>query len=72
MYFVIMLSGWCRTRMRPARLVSYAFLYTTEAEFQGQLATLEYQLQEKTKQQNSAFHWLEFNEQLLNLSRQEC
>ena len=27
--FVILLSGWCRTRMRPARLVSYAFLYTT-------------------------------------------
>ena len=27
--FVIMLSGWCRTRMRPARLVSNAFLHTT-------------------------------------------
>ena len=27
--FVILLSGWCRTRMRRARLVSYAFLYTT-------------------------------------------
>ena len=26
---IILLSGWCRTRMRPARLVSYAFLYTT-------------------------------------------
>ena len=30
--FVISLSGWCRTRMRPARLVSYAFLYTTNVE----------------------------------------
>ena len=29
--FVIMLSGWCWVRMRPARLVSYAFLYTTHA-----------------------------------------
>ena len=28
--FVILLAGWCRTRMRPARLVSYAFLYTTD------------------------------------------
>ena len=27
--FVILLSGWCRTRMRPAHLVSYVFLYTT-------------------------------------------
>ena len=27
--FVILLTGWCRTRMRPARLVSYAFLFTT-------------------------------------------
>ena len=27
--FVIMLGGWCRTRMLPARLVSNAFLYTT-------------------------------------------
>ena len=26
---MILLSGWCRMRMRPARLVSYAFLYTT-------------------------------------------
>ena len=24
-----LLNGWCRMRMRPARLVSYAFLYTT-------------------------------------------
>ena len=31
--FVILLSGWCRTRMRPARLVSYAFLYTTYLPF---------------------------------------
>ena len=29
--FVIMLSGWCRMRMRSARLVSNAFLYTTYA-----------------------------------------
>ena len=28
--FVILLTGWCRTRMRPARLVSNAFLYTTD------------------------------------------
>ena len=27
--FVILLIGWCRMAMRPARLVSYAFLYTT-------------------------------------------
>ena len=27
--FVIMLCVWCRMRMRPARLVSNAFLYTT-------------------------------------------
>ena len=27
--FVILLIGWCRTRMRRARLVSNAFLYTT-------------------------------------------
>ena len=27
--FVILLSGWCRTKMRPARIVSYAVLYTT-------------------------------------------
>ena len=27
-----MLSGWCRTRVRRARLVSNAFLYTTSAE----------------------------------------
>ena len=27
--FVISLTGWCRMRMRHARLVSYAFLYTT-------------------------------------------
>ena len=27
--FVILLTSWCRTRMRPAPLVSYAFLYTT-------------------------------------------
>ena len=26
--FVILLTGWCRMRMRPARLVSYASLYT--------------------------------------------
>ena len=26
---MILLNGWCRMRMRPARLVSYAFLYTT-------------------------------------------
>ena len=26
---MILLSGWCRMRMRPAPLVSYAFLYTT-------------------------------------------
>ena len=26
---MILLSDWCRTRMRPARLVSNAFLYTT-------------------------------------------
>ena len=26
---MILLNGWCRTSMRPARLVSYAFLYTT-------------------------------------------
>ena len=25
-----LLNGWCRMRMRPARLVSYAFLYTTD------------------------------------------
>ena len=24
-----LLNDWCRMRMRPARLVSYAFLYTT-------------------------------------------
>ena len=24
-----LLNAWCRMRMRPARLVSYAFLYTT-------------------------------------------
>ena len=23
-----LLTGWCRMRMRPVRLVSYAFLYT--------------------------------------------
>ena len=28
--FVILLTGWCRMRMRPARLVSYAFLYTAK------------------------------------------
>ena len=28
--FVFLLTGWCRMRMRPARLVSYAFLYTTD------------------------------------------
>ena len=28
--FIILLSGWCGTRVRRARLVSYAFLYTTE------------------------------------------
>ena len=28
--FIILLGGWCRTRMRRARLVSYAFLYTTD------------------------------------------
>ena len=28
--FVILLSGWCGTRVRPARLVSYALLYTTQ------------------------------------------
>ena len=27
--FVILLSGWCRTRVPRARLVSNAFLYTT-------------------------------------------
>ena len=27
--FIILLSGWCGTRMRRARLVSNAFLYTT-------------------------------------------
>ena len=37
--FVILLSGWCRTRMRPARLVSYAFLYTTSVEFFSSLST---------------------------------
>ena len=26
---MILLNGWCRMRMRPARLVSYALLYTT-------------------------------------------
>ena len=26
---VILLTGWCRTRMRPALLVSKVFLYTT-------------------------------------------
>ena len=26
---MILLEGWCHIRMRPARLVSYAFLYTT-------------------------------------------
>ena len=36
-----------------------------EAEFHAQMATLEYQLQEKTKQQNSAFHWLEIEDLLL-------
>ena len=25
-----LLNGWCRMRMRPAWLVSYAFLYTTD------------------------------------------
>ena len=29
---LILLNGWCRMRMRPARLVSYAFLYTTDAK----------------------------------------
>ena len=33
--FVILLTGWCRTRMRPARLVSYAFLYTTKGLLQS-------------------------------------
>ena len=27
--FRILLGGWCRTRVRPARLVSNVFLYTT-------------------------------------------
>ena len=27
---MILFNGWCRMRMRPAHLVSYAFLYTTE------------------------------------------
>ena len=26
---MILLNGWCRMRMRSARLVSYVFLYTT-------------------------------------------
>ena len=30
--FIILLSGWCRTRMRPARLVSNAFLYSTRTK----------------------------------------
>ena len=30
--FVILLSGWCRTSLPPARLVSYAFLYTTQVQ----------------------------------------
>ena len=30
--YMILLNGWCRMRMRPARLVSYAFLYTTIAK----------------------------------------
>ena len=37
--FVILLIGWCRTRMRRARLVSNAFLYTTDADLQGALET---------------------------------
>ena len=26
-----LLTGWCRMKVRPARLVSYAFLYTTDS-----------------------------------------
>ena len=32
--FVILLTGWCRMRMRPVRLVSYVFLYTTVGQTQ--------------------------------------
>ena len=27
---IVVSDNWCRMRMRPARLVSYAFLYTTD------------------------------------------
>ena len=36
-----MLNAWCRMRMRPARLVSYAFLYTTKPDFFKQQKTLQ-------------------------------
>ena len=31
---MILLNGWCRSSMRDARLVSYAFLYTTHTLLQ--------------------------------------
>ena len=31
---------WCRTRMRPARLVSYAFLYTANMVFFGSICLI--------------------------------
>ena len=31
--------GWCRTRMRRARLVSNAFLYTTDTAFRAETFT---------------------------------
>ena len=35
--FVILLRGWCRTRVRRARLVSNAFLYTVYTLVQSTL-----------------------------------
>ena len=42
--FVNLLTGWCGMRMRPARVVSYAFLYTTNV--------IEIKVSQKTQVQN--------------------
>ena len=70
--FVILLTGWCRMRMRPVRLVSYAFLYTTYVPAEKTEIGLYILTRDKTdteKQKKFCFHqlYLDFFTNLLFL-----
>ena len=53
---IVVSDGWCHMRMRPARLVSYAFLYTTPISLAApfQSAETAIQLEDPDTRQNGS------------------